>query len=69
MKEKYKDRVKLFICITFILALTYVGIRVSQVECELVSPKKAVVTGLIACAYMGIAVYTYKRLDTDEKLY
>ena len=69
MKKKYKDRIKLFICITFTLALTFVCIRVSQVERDLITPVKATATGLIACAYMGIAVFTYKRLDRDEELY
>ena len=69
MKEKYKERIKLFICITFTLALTFVCIRVSQVECDLVSPAKATVTGLIACVYMAVAVYTYRRLEKDEELY
>lgn len=69
MKTKHNDLIKLFICITFTLALTYVCIRVSQVGCDLVSPVKATVTGLIACVYMIIAVITYKRLDRDEELY
>lgn len=69
MKSKRNDLIKLFICITFTLALTFVCIRVNQVGCDLVSPAKATVTGLIACVYMAIAVFTYKRLDRDEELY
>ncbi len=69
MKKKHKDRIKLFIYITFTLAFTFVCIRVSQVDCDRISPVKGVATGLIACAYMAIAVYTCWRLDRDEELY
>ena len=69
MKNKYKDRIKLFICITFILSLAFVCIRVTQVECDRIAPLRALVTGMISCAYAGIAVFTYQRLDKDDDVY
>ena len=69
MRSKVKDRIKLFVSMTFILSLLFVTGRLGMLEQNTITCKQAYVGCLIALVFMAVSVATYWMVDKDNDVY
>lgn len=65
---KVKERIQLFITITFFLALLFVIGRMGSLEIDNITIGQAVVSCSIALVYMFIAAITYMKLGKEKRI-